>query len=100
MILCLISMGIALRNKNKKRKCIFIEGTKHKNSEKLSTTSCKLRVTYLTQVLVFLQKTSHMSLTRHIPNIITLFNLFAGTIAVLYAVEGNLVMAAVFVAVG
>ena len=41
-----------------------------------------------------------MSLTRHIPNIITLFNLFAGTIAVLYAVEGNLIMAAVFVAIG
>src|SRR5690606_8246953 len=41
-----------------------------------------------------------MSLTRHIPNIITLLNLFAGTIAVLYAVEGNLVMAAIFVTVG
>ena len=41
-----------------------------------------------------------MSLTRHIPNIITLLNLLAGTIAVLYAVEGNLVMAAVFVATG
>ena len=41
-----------------------------------------------------------MSLTRHIPNIITLLNLFAGTIGVLYAVEGNLVMAAVFVALG
>lgn len=41
-----------------------------------------------------------MSLTRHIPNIITLFNLFAGSIAVMYAVEGNLVMAAVFVAIG
>ena len=50
--------------------------------------------------LLFLPKTSHMSLTRHIPNIITLLNLLAGTIGVLYAVEGNLVMAAIFVATG
>ena len=50
--------------------------------------------------LLFLPKTSHMSLTRHIPNIITLLNLFSGTIGVLYAVESNLVMAAVFVATG
>jgi CDP-diacylglycerol--serine O-phosphatidyltransferase len=37
---------------------------------------------------------------RHIPNIITLLNLFCGTIAVLFAVEGNLFMAAVFVILG
>jgi CDP-diacylglycerol--serine O-phosphatidyltransferase len=37
---------------------------------------------------------------KHIPNIITLLNLFCGTIAVLFAVEGNLFMAAVFVILG
>ena len=37
---------------------------------------------------------------KHIPNIITLLNLFCGTIAVLFAVEGNLFMAAVFVMLG
>ena len=41
-----------------------------------------------------------MSFTRHIPNIITLLNLFSGSIAVIFAVEGNLVMAAIFVALG
>jgi CDP-diacylglycerol--serine O-phosphatidyltransferase len=37
---------------------------------------------------------------KHIPNIITLLNLFCGSIAVLFAVEGNLFMAAVFVILG
>lgn len=41
-----------------------------------------------------------MSLKNHIPNLITLLNLFAGSIAVVFAVQGNLVMAALFVAVG
>ena len=41
-----------------------------------------------------------MSLSRHVPNFITLLNLMAGSIAVIHAVEGNLIMAAVFVAVG
>ncbi|GHA50279.1 phosphatidylserine synthase [Salinimicrobium marinum] len=41
-----------------------------------------------------------MSLKKHIPNIITLLNLFAGSIAVVFAVQGNLVMAAIFVALG
>ena len=37
---------------------------------------------------------------KHIPNIITLLNLFCGSIAVLFAVEDNLFMAAVFVMLG
>lgn len=41
-----------------------------------------------------------MSLTRQVPNIITLLNLLSGSIAVLFAVEGKLVMAAIFVALG
>lgn len=41
-----------------------------------------------------------MSLKKHIPNFITLLNLFSGCIATIFAVEGNLIMAAVFVALG
>ena len=41
-----------------------------------------------------------MSLLKHIPNTITLLNLLSGTIAVIFAVQGNLVMAAIFVALG
>ena len=41
-----------------------------------------------------------MSLTRHIPNAITLVNLFSGSIAAIFAVQGDLVMAAIFVALG
>lgn len=41
-----------------------------------------------------------MSLTRHIPNTITLLNLLCGSIATIFAVQGNLVMAAIFVALG
>lgn len=37
---------------------------------------------------------------RHIPNLITLINLLSGTIAVMLAVEGNLVLAGVFVLIG
>ena len=37
---------------------------------------------------------------KHIPNIITLLNLFCGSIAVLFAVEDNLFMAAIFVMLG
>jgi CDP-diacylglycerol--serine O-phosphatidyltransferase len=37
---------------------------------------------------------------RHIPNFITLLNLLAGVIATMLAVEGNLVMAGVFVLIG
>ena len=39
-------------------------------------------------------------MTKHIPNIITLLNLLAGIIAVMLAVEGNLVLAGVFVLIG
>lgn len=41
-----------------------------------------------------------MNLTKHIPNIITLLNLFCGSIAVIFAVQGDLLMAAIFVALG
>ena len=41
-----------------------------------------------------------MSLRKHIPNSITLLNLFCGTIAVIFAVQGDLVSAAVFVGAG
>lgn len=37
---------------------------------------------------------------KHIPNLITLLNLFCGSIAVIFAVEDNLFMAAVFVILG
>ncbi len=39
-------------------------------------------------------------MTKHIPNLITLLNLLSGTIAVILAVEGNLVLAGVFVLIG
>ncbi len=41
-----------------------------------------------------------MTLKKHIPNLITLLNLLSGTIAVLFAVHNNLVMAAYFVFLG
>lgn len=41
-----------------------------------------------------------MSLKKHIPNSITLINLLCGTIATVFAVQGNLVMAAIFVGLG
>lgn len=41
-----------------------------------------------------------MGIKRHIPNLITLLNLFSGSLAVIFAVKGNLVLAAIFVAAG
>ena len=41
-----------------------------------------------------------MTIKRHIPNFITLLNLLCGTIAVIFAVQGSLIMAAIFVAAG
>ena len=41
-----------------------------------------------------------MSFKRHVPNIITLLNLLCGSIATIFAVQGNLVMAAIFVGLG
>lgn len=41
-----------------------------------------------------------MGLKNHVPNIITLLNLLCGSIAVIFAVQGNLVMAALFVVLG
>ena len=41
-----------------------------------------------------------MSIKRHIPNIVTLLNLFAGCVALIFAVYGNFVAAAIFVFLG
>ena len=41
-----------------------------------------------------------MSVKAHIPNIITLLNLFCGSIAVIFAVQSNFVFAAIFVFLG
>ena len=41
-----------------------------------------------------------MSLKHHIPNLVTLLNLFSGCIAVIFAVHGNFVSAAFFVFLG
>ncbi len=41
-----------------------------------------------------------MALKRHIPNIITGLNMLCGTIAAIFAVQGNLIMAALFVGLG
>ncbi|MGA9590699.1 MAG: CDP-alcohol phosphatidyltransferase family protein, partial [Salegentibacter sp.] len=41
-----------------------------------------------------------MAFKKHLPNFITLLNLFSGCIATIFAVEGNLIMAAAFVALG
>lgn len=41
-----------------------------------------------------------MAFKRHIPNIVTLLNLFCGAVAVLFAVQNNFVAAAVFVFLG
>ena len=41
-----------------------------------------------------------MSIKRHIPNIVTLLNLFSGCIALIFAVYGNFVAAAIFVFIG
>ena len=41
-----------------------------------------------------------MSFKRHIPNIVTLLNLFSGCIALIFAVHGSFVLAAIFVFLG
>lgn len=41
-----------------------------------------------------------MSIKRHIPNLVTLLNLFAGCVALIFAVHGNFVGAAIFVFLG
>ena len=41
-----------------------------------------------------------MSFKRHIPNLVTLLNLFAGCIAVIFAVNSNFIAAAIFVFLG
>lgn len=41
-----------------------------------------------------------MAIKRHVPNFITVLNLLCGAIATIFAVQGNLIMAALFVALG
>ncbi len=41
-----------------------------------------------------------MSIKRHIPNMVTLLNLFSGCVALIFAVKGNFVFAAFFVFLG
>ncbi len=41
-----------------------------------------------------------MGIKRHVPNLITILNLLSGAIAIIFAVQGNLVMAGLFVAAG
>lgn len=48
----------------------------------------------------FYMKLYLMTLKKHIPNLITLLNLLSGSIAVVFAVQGNMVMAALLVALG
>ncbi len=41
-----------------------------------------------------------MTIKKHIPNVVTLLNLFCGSVAVLFAVNGNMKMTALFVFLG
>jgi CDP-diacylglycerol--serine O-phosphatidyltransferase len=41
-----------------------------------------------------------MAIKRHIPNFITILNLLCGTLATIFAVQGNLIMASIFVGLG
>jgi len=41
-----------------------------------------------------------MVIKRHIPNFITILNLLCGTLATIFAAQGNLIMAAMFVGLG
>ncbi len=50
--------------------------------------------------LLFLHKIKCMWIKKQIPNIITLLNLFCGCIAAIFAVQGNLELAALFVMLG
>ncbi len=50
--------------------------------------------------LLFLHKIQSMSIKKHIPNSITLLNLFCGSIAVIFAVQGHLQLTALFVVLG
>ncbi len=51
-------------------------------------------------VCYFYTKSNYMWIKKQVPNIITLFNLFFGCIAVIFAVGGNLELAALFVGLG
>ena len=41
-----------------------------------------------------------MRLKKHIPNLLTLGNLFCGTVASIFAVQANFTLAGLFVAIG
>ena len=49
---------------------------------------------------LFLHKLRPMQFTKQIPNLITLLNLLCGCIAIVFAVQGNLVLAGLFVMAG
>lgn len=49
---------------------------------------------------IFTKNTTFIFMTKHIPNIITLINLFCGSIAVILAVQNHMILAALFVALG
>ena len=50
--------------------------------------------------MLFLLKLNFRRLKKHIPNFITLLNLFCGSVAVIYAVNGNMPATAIFVFLG
>ena len=50
--------------------------------------------------MLFLLKLNFRRLKKHIPNFVTLLNLFCGSVAVIFAVNGNMVATAIFVFLG
>jgi len=52
------------------------------------------------KVYLFLQKIKYMNIKKHIPNFITLLNVFCGCLAVIFAVKNQLEIAAFFVFLG
>ena len=41
-----------------------------------------------------------MTFKKHLPNLLTLGNLFCGTVATIFAVEGDFILVALFVVIG
>jgi len=59
-----------------------------------------IRVVFVLNSLLFLQKNLSMAFKKQIPNLVTLLNLFCGSIAVIFAVNNNFVGTAIFVFLG
>jgi len=70
------------------------------SSSKLRSLNYKPRTTDHPEVFTIFTQNQPMSLRKHIPNSITVLNLLCGSIATIFAVQGNLVMAAIFVGLG